>query len=124
MQRVLDRYAWDADAVRDDLRRYVVSALGDPQAVLVVDETGFPKQGTHSAGVARQYSGTLGKIGNCQVGVFLAYAGARGRAAIDRALFVPEGWFADRARCRRAGLPADLAHRPKPRLALEMLERA
>src|SRR3954471_9506805 len=74
IQRVLARYVWDADAVRDDLRQYVVAEFGDAQAVLVVDETGFPKQGKHSAGVARQYSGTLGKIGNCQVGVFLGYA--------------------------------------------------
>lgn len=78
MQRVLDRYSWDADAVRDDLRRYVVAKLGDPDGILVVDETGFPKQGKHSAGVARQYSGTLGKIANCQIGVFLGYASPKG----------------------------------------------
>ena len=124
IQRVLDRYAWDAEAVRDDLRRWVVDELGDPRGVLVVDETGFPKQGRHSAGVARQYSGTLGKIANCQVGVFLGYATSRGHVGLDRALFVPREWFADRERCRRAGLPEDLGHRTKPGLALEMIERA
>jgi SRSO17 transposase len=124
IQRVLDRYAWDADTVRDDLRTWVVSALGDPGGVLVIDETGFPKQGTRSAGVARQYCGTLGKIANCQVGVFLGYASARGYAGIDRALFVPAGWFADRARCQQAGIPAAQAHRTKPALAVTMLEQA
>ncbi len=124
IQRVLARYAWDAEAVRDDLRRWVAADLGDPRGVLVVDETGFPKQGRHSAGVARQYSGTLGKIANCQVGVFLGYATPRGHVGLDRALFVPQGWCADRERCRRAGLPENLGHRTKPRLALEMLERA
>ena len=89
IQRVLARYAWDAEAARDDLRRWVVAELGDPRGVLVVDETGFPKQGRHSAGVARQYSGTLGKIANCQVGVFLGYATPGGHAGLDRALFIP-----------------------------------
>jgi SRSO17 transposase len=124
IQRVLARYVWDAEAVRDDLRRWVVAELGDPRGVLVVDETGFPKQGRHSAGVARQYSGTLGKIANCQIGVFLGYATPRGHVGLDRALFVPQEWFADRERCRRAGLPEHLGHRTKPRLALEMIERA
>src|SRR5262245_9185328 len=90
IQRVLDRYAWDADAVRDDLRAYVVAELGDPRAVLVVDETGFPKQGPRSAGVARQYCGTLGKRANCQVGVFLGYAAPKGHAGLDRALYLPK----------------------------------
>ena len=123
MQRVLACYAWDADAVRDDLRASVVAALGDSGAVLVIDETGFPKHGTHSAGVARQYCGTLGKIANCQVGVFLGYASPRGHAGIDRALFVPQEWVANPQRCQAAGLPA-LAHRTKPQLGLELLERA
>lgn len=123
MQRVLARYAWDADAVRDDLRTDVVAALGDPDAVLVLDETGFPKQGAHSAGVARQYCGTLGKIANCQVGVFLGYASPRGHAGIDRALFVPREWEADPRRCQAAGVPA-MPHRTKPQLGLELLERA
>lgn len=124
IQRVLARYAWDPDAVRDDLGAYVAAELGGPDGVLVGDETGFPKRGTHSAGVARQYCGTLGKVANCQVGVVLAYAGPRGHAAIDRALFVPQEWFADPARCREAAIPEDAAYRTKPQLALAMLERA
>jgi SRSO17 transposase len=124
IQRVLDRYAWDADAVRDDLRRYVVGELGDPQAVLVVDETGFPKQGRHSAGVARQYCGTLGKRANCQVGVFLGYAAPKGHAGLDRALYLPQEWTDDRPRCRDAGIPDAVPFRTKPRLALELVERA
>ncbi len=124
IQRVLDRYAWDADLVRDDLRRWVVAELGDPNGVLVVDETSFPKQGRHSVGVARQYGGTLGKVANCQVGVFLGYASPKGQALIDRALFVPAAWFADPDRCRTAGIPASVGFRTKPQLALELLERA
>jgi SRSO17 transposase len=124
IQRVLDRYAWDADAVRDDLRRYVVAALGDPRAVLVVDETAFPKQGRHSAGVARQYCGTLGKRANCQVGVFLGYAAPGGHAGLDRALYLPQEWTDDRARCRAAGIPDAVPFRTKPRLGLELVERA
>jgi SRSO17 transposase len=124
IQRVLGRYAWDAEAVRDDLRRWVVDELGDPRGVLVVDETGFPKQGRHSAGVARQYSGTLGKIANCQVGVFLGYATPRGHVGLDRALFIPRAWFADRERCRRVGIPDEADHRTKPSLALALIEHA
>src|SRR5688572_13919728 len=116
IQRVLARYAWDAAALREDLRRWVVAELGDPGGVLVVDETGFPKQGRHSAGVARQYAGTLGKIANCQVGVFLGYATAAGHVGLDGALFVPQEWFADRERCRRAGIPDEVVHRTKSRL--------
>jgi SRSO17 transposase len=121
---VLDRYAWDAAAVRAALRRYVVAEMGDPQGVLVVDETGFPKQGSHSVGVARQYCGTLGKIANCQIGVLLGYATAHGHVGLDCALFVPEEWFADRDRCRQAGLPDSVTHQTKPQLAWELLERA
>lgn len=124
MQRVLARYAWDADAVRDDLRAYVVRELGDAEGVLIIDETGFPKQGHHSAGVARQYCGTLGKIANCQIGVFLGYASPRGYAGIDRALYLPQGWLNDPARCRQAGIPAEMPHRTKPQLALAMVEQA
>jgi SRSO17 transposase len=124
IQRVLARYAWDAGAAREGLRRWVVAELGAPGGVLVVDETGFPKQGRHSAGVARQYSGTLGKIANCPVGVFLGYATSVGHVGLDGALFVPREWLADRARCRRAGLPDEGVHRTKPSLALEMLEGA
>jgi SRSO17 transposase len=89
---------WDPDLVRDDLRGYVVEHLGDPQAVLVVDETGFLKKGTTSVGVQRQYSGTAGKVDNCQLGVFLAYASGKGRAFIDRELSLPQSWVDDRAR--------------------------
>lgn len=124
IQRVLDRYAWDAESVRDDLRAHVVEHLGDPGGVLVVDETGFPKQGTHSAGVARQYCGTLGKIANCQIGVFLGYASAKGHAAIDRALYLPREWIAAPERCGAAGVPTGMTFRTKPQLAREMLERA
>jgi SRSO17 transposase len=124
IQRVLARYAWDADAVRDDLRAYVAAELGDPAAILVVDETGFPKQGKHSVGVARQYCGTLGKVANCQVGVFLGYASPKGHAGVDRALYLPRGWSEDADRCRAAGAPEGVGHRTKPQLALAMIERA
>src|SRR5512134_3862012 len=89
VQRLLNAADWDAEAVRDDLRAYVVEQLGDPEAVLVVDETGFVKKGTHSVGVQRQYSGTAGRIENCQIGVFLCYASQHGAAFIDRALYLP-----------------------------------
>jgi SRSO17 transposase len=124
IQRVLARYVWDADAVRDDLRRYIIAELGDPDGMLVVDETGFPKQGKHSAGVGRQYSGTRGKIANYQVGVFLGYATASGHVGLDRELVIPKDWFTDCERCRAAGIPDELEHRTKPQLALAMLERA
>src|SRR5688500_18819571 len=124
MQHLLARADWDADQVRDDLRMYVVEHLGDEQAVLVVDETGFLKKGTKSVGVQRQYSGTAGRIENCQIGVFLAYAAPGGRAFLDRALYLPEGWAADAARRRAAGVPAEVAFRTKPELARAMLARA
>lgn len=124
IQRVLDRYVWDADAVRDEVREQVVTMLGTPDGILVVDETGFPKKGRHSAGVARQYSGTLGKIGNCQVGVFLTYASAHGFSAIDRELYLPQAWLDDPERCRRVGIPDGTPMRTKPHLAREMVERA
>ena len=124
MQRLIASAAWDAAAVRDDLRAYVVEHLGDPGGVLIVDETGFLKKGTQSAGVHRQYSGTAGRIDNCQVGVFLAYASRRGHAFVDRALYLPEAWCDDRARCRAAGIPDAVGFRTKPALARDMLERA
>ena len=124
IQRVLDRSAWDADAVRDDLRQQVIEQLGDDEGVLVVDETGFLKKGTKSCGVARQYSGTAGRIENCQVGVFLGYASAKGRAGLDRALYLPREWADDAERREEAGVPEAVAFRTKPALALEMLERA
>jgi SRSO17 transposase len=123
-QHLLNRSLWSADAVRDELRRYVSEALGDPQAVLIVDETGFLKKGTKSAGVARQYSGTAGKIDNCQIGVFLAYASPKGRTWLDRELYLPQEWLADPERCQGAGIPATVTFQTKPQLAQAMLERA
>jgi SRSO17 transposase len=124
VQHLLGRAVWEADAVRDDLRAYVVERLGDPAAVLVVDETGFLKKGTKSVGVQRQYSGTAGRIENCQVGVFLAYASAAGRAFLDRELYLPREWAEDAARRAAAGVPARVGFRTKPELARAMLERA
>ena len=125
MQRLLNFYAWDADAVRDAVRRYVVANLGDPAAVLAIDETGFLKKGRMSAGVARMYTGTAGRVENCQVGVFLAYAGPDGsRALIDRELYLPENWTDDRDRCRAAGIGDEVAFATKPKLARDMLGRA
>jgi SRSO17 transposase len=124
IQRVLDRSVWDADAVRDDLRGQVVDELGDPEGVLVVDETGFLKKGTKSCGVGRQYSGTAGRIENCQIGVFLGYASPKGRAGIDRALYLPRDWTDDQERRTEAGVPETIAFHTKPWLALDMLERA
>ena len=124
VQEFLSRVRWDADAVRDDLRTYVGEHLADPHGVLVLDETGFLKKGDKSAGVQRQYSGTAGRIENCQVGVFLGYASRYGRALIDRALYLPEGWAGDRARRAEAGIPEEVAFATKPKLGLAMLERA
>jgi SRSO17 transposase len=124
MQDFLGRMRWDAEAVRDDLRAYVVEQLGDPGAVLVLDETGFVKKGTKSAGVQRQYSGTAGRVENCQIGVFLGYAGRKGHALIDRALYLPEGWAGDAGRRAGAGVPAEVAFATKPKLGAAMLERA
>ena len=124
VQRLLRTARWDAAAVRDDLRAYVVEHLGDPEAVLVVDETGFLKKGTHSVGVARQYSGTAGRIENCQIGVFLAYASPRGRAFLDRARYLPKAWAQDLERREDAGIPPDVSFATKGALARTMLARA
>jgi SRSO17 transposase len=124
IQHLLGRAVWDAAAVRDELRAYVVEQLGDPAAVLVVDETGFLKKGDKSVGVQRQYSGTAGRIENCQIGVFLAYATPQGHAFLDRELYLPKEWTTDPARCRAAGGPAAATLRTKPELARAMLERA
>ena len=124
MQEFLSRVHWDAEAVRDDLCAYVVEHLGDPDAVLVLDETGFLKKGNKSACVQRQYSGTAGRIENCQIGVFLAYASRHGHALIDRALYLPRTWTDDRARCREAGIPDEVAFATKPKIGRAMLERA
>ena len=123
-QHLLGRADWDPDAVRDELRRYVVQHLGDPEAVLVIEETGFLKKGRHSAGVARQYSGTAGRIENCQIGVFLGYASRLGQALLDRELYVPKEWTDDPPRCQRAGIPQDRRFATKPQLAQQMLARA
>ena len=125
MQRLLNFSPWDEDACRDGVRRYVARNLGDPGAVLAVDETGFLKKGTMSAGVARMYTGTAGRVENCQVGVFLAYAAPDGgRALIDRELYLPRKWADDRVRCRAAGIGDDVAFATKPQLAKVMIERA
>jgi SRSO17 transposase len=124
VQYLMGRAEWDPDQVRDDLRDYVVEALGDPDAVLVLDETGFLKKGSKSAGVARQYTGTAGRIEDAQVGVFLAYASRHGTAFLDRALYLPAEWTDDPARCRAAGVPEGTAFATKPGLARTMLGRA
>ena len=125
MQRLLRTADWDVDGVRDDLRGYVLDELGDTASgVFVIDETGFIKKGVRSAGVQRQYTGTTGKIDNCQLGVFLAYASNKGRALIDRELYLPTSWTDDRERCRRADVPDDVEFATKPQLGTAMLARA
>jgi SRSO17 transposase len=124
VQHLLARADWNADAVRDDLTRYVAEHLGDSAGVLVVDETGFLKKGTKSCGVARQYSGTAGRIENCQVGVFLGYATRRGQALIDRELYLPKEWAEDAGRRKTAGVPKAVAFETKLVLARRMIERA
>ena len=123
VQRLLATAHWDADQVRDDLRTYVVEHLGDPEAVLVIDETGFLKKRTKSVGVKRQYSGTAGRTENCQIGVFLAYASPHGRTFLDRALYLPQEWAADPARREEAGVPETVAFATKPKMARQMLKR-
>ncbi|NES17207.1 IS701 family transposase [Micromonospora solifontis] len=124
LQGMLCSPAWDRDAVRDDVRDYVVEQIGDAAGVLVVDETGFIKKGRASAGVQRQYSGTAGKTENCQIGTFLCYATTRGRALIDRELYLPKSWTGDRDRCRQAAIPDEVEFATKPQQAQAMLERA
>jgi SRSO17 transposase len=123
-QRVLSRTLWAADAARDRCREYVVEHLGAADGVLVIDETGFLKKGRKSAGVARQYSGTAGRIENCQIGVFLAYASGRGHALIDRELYLPQDWAEDGARRVTAGIPRAVSFATKPQLAQRMMARA
>jgi SRSO17 transposase len=123
-QAVLGRSVWDADALRDVVRDYVVEALGSPDAVLVIDETGFLKQGKASCGVARQYTGSAGKITNCQIGVFAAYVSAHGHAFIDRRLYLPKSWTSDPARLAAAHVPDAVRFATKPAIAVEMIERA
>jgi SRSO17 transposase len=123
-QRVLSHVQWDQDAARDICRDYVIEHIGSSDGVLVVDETGFLKKGTHSAGVAPQYSGTAGKVQNCQIGVFLAYASGKGHALIDRALYLPEPWCADAGRRAEAAIPEQAVFATKPALAQQMIARA
>jgi SRSO17 transposase len=127
MQRLLSKAVWDVDGVRDDLRAYVLEQLGTPDgvgAILVPDESGFPKRGKKSAGVKKQHCGVTGRVENCQVGVVLTYVTARGHALIDRELYLPEDWINDRKRCREAGIADTVPFRPKWELALNMLKRA
>jgi SRSO17 transposase len=123
VQHLLGRADWEANALRDELQAYVIEQLGDPAGILVVDETGFLKKGRKSVGVARQYSGTAGRVENCQIGVFLTYATAAGRTFLDRELYLHQEWTQDRDRCREAGVPDDMAFATKPQLAKRMLER-
>lgn len=124
LQDFLQSPAWDPDLVRDDVRDYVVEHLGDCDGVLIADETGFLKKGVRSAGVQRQYSGTAGRTENCQIGTFLCYASAKGRALVDRELYVPASWTDDRPRCRAAAIPDQVQFATKPQQARAMLARA
>ncbi len=124
VQRLLGEADWDEEAVRDDLRTYVSEHLGEPDGLLVLDETGFIKKGKKSAGVARQYSGTAGRSENSQIGVFLLYASSQGAAFVDRELYLPEEWMVDRVRCREAGIADEVEFATKGDLAQRMLARA
>src|SRR6201989_2506711 len=123
-QAILGRRDWDADALRDIVRDYVIEHLADDDAVLVIDETGFLKQGKASCGVARQYTGSAGKITNCQIGVFATYVSCHGHAFIDRALYLPKGWTDDPARLKATYVPSDMVFATKPQLAARMIKQA
>src|ERR687884_1344427 len=123
-QAILGRGRWEADALRDLVRDYALETLADAEAVLVIDETGFLKQGQASCGVARQYTGSAGTITNCQIGVFAAYVSDKGHAFIDRALYPPQDWTKNPARLRATHVPDEVGFTTKPRLALDMVERA
>jgi SRSO17 transposase len=124
MQHLLARAVWDHDKVRDDLRDYVVEHLGDPEAVLVVDETGDLKKGTATVGVQRQYTGTAGRVENAQVAVSLVYASSSGHGVIDRELYLPRAWTDDPERLQAAGVPSEIGFATKPALATAMICRA
>jgi SRSO17 transposase len=124
MQHLLARSVWDHDGVRDDVRDYLVEHLGDPQAVLVVDETGDLKKGAQTVGVQRQYTGTAGRVENAQVAVLLVYASPAGHGVVDRELYLPRGWTRDPDRCQAAGIPAQVGFATKPALATRMVARA
>jgi SRSO17 transposase len=123
-QAILGRGRWDADALRDVVRDYALETLADPDGVLVIDETGFLKQGKSSCGVGRQYTGSAGKITNCQIGVFASYVSQHGHAFIDRALYLPKAWSGDPARLTAAHVPVETGFATKPQLATRMIERA
>jgi SRSO17 transposase len=123
MQRLLSQAVWDTDGVRDDLREYALEQLGQQSAILVIDETSFPKRGKKSAGVQVQYCGTTGHVENCQVGVFLTYVTTRGHTLIDRELYLPLDWLADQDRCQAASIPQTVRFQTKPELAVQMMER-
>ena len=123
-QRLLNTAVWDVDGVRDDLRDYVVEYIGDPDGALIIDESGFLKKGVKSVGVKRQYSGTAGKVENCQIGVFLSYASQHGRTLLDRELYLPREWADDEERRREAHVPETIRFQTKPQLAKTMLKRA
>src|SRR6201981_1689764 len=122
-QAILGRRDWDADALRDIVCDYVIEHLADDDAVLVIDETGFLKQGKASCGVARQYTGSAGKITNCQIGVFATYVSRHGHAFIDRALYLPKEWTDDPARLKAAHVPSDVGFVTKPKMARGMIAR-
>ena len=121
MQSLLGRSHWDADALRDRVRGYVIEALGDADSVLVVDDTGFVKKGRHSVGVTRQYSGTAGRIENCQVGVFLTYASRFGQSLIDRRLYLPKNWAEDAHARDKTQVPDAIPFATKPQIACELI---
>ncbi len=123
-QAILGRGNWNADALRDIVREYALETLSDPEAVLVIDETGFLKQGKASCGVARQYTGSAGKITNCQIGVFATYVSRHGHAFIDRALYLPKEWTDDRNRLKAAHVPDGVSFATKPQIARKMIARA
>jgi len=123
IQHLLGRSVWDADSVRDELQDYVTQHLGHREGVIVIDETGFLKKGNQSVGVQRQYSGTAGRIENCQIGVFLSYATADGYTFLDRELYLPKSWTEVPERCRQAGVPDTISFATKPQLARQMLHR-
>src|SRR5436309_15567097 len=124
LQRLLTEAPWSTERVRDRLQAFWAERLNAPDGAFVLDDTGFAKQGTRSVGVARQYSGTLGKVGNCQVGVFLGYASARGHALVDARLYLPEEWTDDPERCRAAGVPDDVGFATKPAVAVAVVRQA
>ena len=124
MQKFVAQGCWKADGVLGELRRHVADAIGDDEGTINVDETGFPKKGTKSVGVKRQYSGTLGRVDNCQIGVFANYCSAKGHTLIDRRLFLPEEWAEDEERREEADVPDSVAFCAKPELGLEMVQTA